>query len=84
MNRYTVTWQPEAEADLVALWLEAPDRNDVSAAVRSIDAALAMDAEAKGDLVAEGLRAFNAPPLRVLFTVRPADRVVEIELVRQL
>ena len=84
MNRYTVTWQPEAEAELVALSLEAPDRNQLAAAVRSIDAALAMDAEAKGDLVAEGLRAFNAPPLRVLFTVWPADRVVEIELVRQL
>jgi hypothetical protein len=84
MNRYTVTWQPEAESELVELWLEAPDRNELAAAVRAIDRDLAMDAEAKGDPVAEGLLAFNAPPLRVLFTVRPADRVVEIELVRQL
>jgi len=84
MNRYTVTWQPEAETELVELWLEARDRNQLAAAVRAIDTDLAMDAEAKGDLVAEGIRAFNAPPLRVLFTVRPADRVVEIELVRRL
>ncbi len=84
MNRYTVTWQPEAEAELVELWLKASDRNQLAAAVRAIDAGLSLDAEGKGDLVAEGLRAFNAPPLRVLFTVRPADRVVEIELVRQL
>jgi len=84
MNRYTVTWQPEAEAELVELWLTASDRNQLGAAVRAIDVGLALDAEGKGDLVAEGLRAFNAPPLRILFTVRPADRVVEIELVRQL
>ena len=31
MNRYTVTWQPEAEAELVALSLEAPDRNQLAA-----------------------------------------------------
>jgi len=84
MNRYTVTWQPAAEAELIQLWMQAQNRNQVAAAVRAIDSALAIDAESKGLLIAEGLHAFNEPPLRVLFTVRPADRVVEIELVRQL
>jgi plasmid stabilization system protein ParE len=84
MSRYTVTWHPEAEAELIELWLDAQDRNQVAEAVRTIDAALAMHAEARGDPVAEGLRGLNAPPLRVIFTVRPADRVTEIELVRRL
>jgi hypothetical protein len=84
MNRYTVVWQPEAEADLVELWLEAGDRKEVTTAVRAIDTVLSIDADAKGTLIAEGLSALNEPPLRVLFTVRVADRVVEIELVRRL
>lgn len=84
MNRYTVTWRPEAEAELVELWLQAQDRSEVTTAVRTIDAALSIDAEAKGTLVAEGLSGLNEPPLRVLFTVRAADRVVEIQLVRRL
>lgn len=84
MTRYTVTWQADAEAELVDIWLSASDRGEVAAAVRAIDEALSIDAGAKGDTVAEGLKSFNAPPLRVLFLVREADRVAEVELVRRI
>lgn len=84
MTRYTVTWHPEAEAELVELWLSAPDRAAITAAVQVIDAALGHDAAAKGNRVVEGLRVFHAPPLRVLFVAREADRVVEVEVVRRI
>jgi hypothetical protein len=84
MNRYTVTWQSDAENELVELWLGSPDRNEITAAVRAIDQSLASEANFKGDQVAEGLRSLIAPPLRVLFVVRESDRVVEIELVRRI
>lgn len=84
MTRYTVTWHRHAEDELAELWLEATDRGEISAAVQAIDLTLAIDAASKGELVAEGLRSLNAPPLRVLFVTREADRVAQIELVRRI
>lgn len=72
MTRFAVTWHPDAEAELVEVWLSAPDRAAITAAVQAIDAALADNAAAKGSRVAEGLRVFHAPPLRVLFVAREA------------
>jgi len=84
MTRFTVTWHPEAEAELTELWLSGSDRNEIAAAVGAIDVALSVDATSRGQDVAEGLRSLNSPPLRVLFVVRESDRVVQIELVRRL
>jgi hypothetical protein len=84
MMRYTVTWHPEAENDLTELWLLATDREDITAAVQAIDVTLATDASARGETVAEGLRSLIAPPLRVLFVIREADRVAQVELVRRI
>lgn len=84
MTRYTVTWHPEAENELTELWLLATDREDITAAVQAIDVALATDASARGETVAEGLRFLIAPPLRVLFVIREADRVAQVELVRRI
>ena len=84
MTRYTVTWQREAEGELVELWIAAADRDAIAAAVQAVDLALSSDAELKGDAVAEGLRSVNAPPLRVLFVARQEDRVAEIVMVRRV
>ena len=84
MMRYTVTWHREAEDDLTELWLVATDRNEITAAVRAIDVALATDASEKGETIAEGLRSLFAPPLRVLFAIREHDRVAQVELVRRM
>lgn len=84
MTRFTVTWHREAEDELAELWLYATDLNEISAAVQAIDLALSSEAESKGEIVAEGLRSFNAPPLRVLFAISQADRVVQVELVRRI
>jgi hypothetical protein len=56
----------------------------VTASAHVIDIELSQDAKTKGADVAEGLRAFFAPPLRILFTVNEGDRIVEVVLVRRL
>ncbi len=84
MTRYTVVWHASVQGDLATLWMNAPDRSAVTAAAYLIDAELAQNAATKGVEVAEGLRAFFAPPLRVLFTVNDGDRLVEVALVRRL
>jgi hypothetical protein len=84
MTRFTVTWHREAEDELVELWLGASDRNEIAAVVQAIDLALGNEVASKGEFVAEGLRSYNAPPLRVLFVTRESDRVVQVELVRRI
>lgn len=84
MMRFTVTWHREAEEELAKIWVQASGRNEISAAVQAIDVALSSDAGEKGESLAEGLRSFNAPPLRVLFVIRHADRIVQVELVRMI
>jgi hypothetical protein len=54
--------------------MTATDRNAVSSASDFIDA----DAHLKGNPVHEGFRFLIAPPLRAHFSVRQADRVVEV------
>ena len=72
-----------AEDQLAQVWLEASDRDAVSAASHRIDIALAEDAEAKGTALREGLRSLNDPPL-ALFWVSEAERRVEVVSVRLL
>ena len=82
--RFTVLWLRSAEDELVDLWLNAWNRNSVSASANKIDQQLADDAPNKGEEISEGLRAFAAPPLRVLFTVQEDDRIVEVLQVKRM
>jgi hypothetical protein len=75
--RYTVTWSPYAQDQLADLWLRAADRGAVSQAAHQIDQALRDDPETKGFPFA-GDRMIAMPPLRVVFTVRPLDRIVVV------
>jgi hypothetical protein len=84
MTRYTLVWHASAQDELAQLWINARDRNAVTTAAHVIDVELSQDAATKGVEVGEGLRAFFAPPLRVLFTVDEGDRVVEVVRVRRL
>jgi hypothetical protein len=81
MTRYTVTWEPEAEEQLADLWMAAPDRAAVTAAESAIGAALARNPAGVGSEVAEGLRLFTVPPLRVFYEVSEADRLVRVSVV---
>ena len=84
MTRYTVVWVEQAQYDLADAWLNAPDRARVTAAAFAVDQELSADAGTKGIEQSEGLRALVNSPLRVLFSVRDDDRVVEVLRVRHL
>jgi hypothetical protein len=58
--------------------MNAANRNAIQSASDLIDRELANDAETKGDEVSEGLRKLHVPPLKVVFTVRDEDRIVEV------
>jgi hypothetical protein len=64
--------------------LAATDRNAVTAASAEIDQALATDVATKGKPLSEGLRVFDAPPLRAVFSISETDRKVEVARVRLL
>ena len=78
MTRYTVVWHQGAQDQLAELWLEGPDRSDISAAANAIDIRLAKVPETSGIAVQSGLRLLIIWPLRVLFTVSEPDRMVRV------
>ena len=81
--RYTVLWSPEAEDQLAEIWIEAADRNAVTAAQATIDEELAADPETKGKEASEDLRRFKVEPLVVLFEIQPGDRLAKVTAVRR-
>ena len=84
MTGYTVVWLESALGELADEWMNSPDRNAVNAAVNAIDAGLAVDAATKGIEMSEGMRALFSPPIRVLYSMREDDRIVEVLRVRRI
>jgi hypothetical protein len=84
MTRYTVNWMLGAQNHLAQLWIEAPDRDVVTAAANRIDRELAEDPDIKGRPLREGLRSFDVSPLRVLYLVKEMDRIVDVVSVRRI
>jgi mRNA-degrading endonuclease RelE of RelBE toxin-antitoxin system len=82
--RYPVVWAKSARDELAELWLSSSDRKAISDAANEIDLELQQDAPTKGVELREGLRAFFAPPIRVLFSVQDTDRLVEVLRVRHV
>jgi mRNA-degrading endonuclease RelE of RelBE toxin-antitoxin system len=82
MTRYTVVWSQEAQDQLADLWLDSPNRQAVTRASDAVDRMLAGDPVAQSFDVREGLRGLRVPPLRVIFLVREADRIVDVVRVR--
>jgi hypothetical protein len=75
---FTVTWLPDAEAELAELWLAAPDRGRMRAAADQIDLQLGDDPASVGESRAGDRRILIVPPLIVTYCVRVADRLVQI------
>lgn len=84
MTRYTVVWVQSVEDELVEIWLAASDRDAITSATYAVDRELRLDADSKGEELAEGLRSLNESPLRVIFTVSGDDRLVEVVRVARL
>ena len=76
--KYTVLWKSAAEQELASIWMHASDRDRVTAAAQRIDDLLQSDAEERGESRTTGVRILIVPPLAVLFTVRPEDRIVSV------
>lgn len=84
MTRRTVVWVTDAETELADIWLASASRDRVTSASHAIDIALGENAELIGNPLAEGLIAYDEPPLRVLFEILGDDRLVRILKVKQI
>ena len=84
MTRFTVIWRREADNELAEVWLQARDRAAVSNASGAIDRALAEDPAEKGTPAGRGFFTLVIEPLAVLYAVNDDDRIVRVEMVREL
>jgi plasmid stabilization system protein ParE len=75
---YTVVWSTAAESDLARIWLEATNRDRIAAAANSINQRLKNNPEEVGESREDGRRICFELPLRVVFRVHPADRIVRV------
>jgi len=76
--KYTVTWLQRMQQRLAAIWLVAPDRQDVTAASNRIDRLLAIDPDTVGTLVYDDVRELIVPPLAIEFEISEPDRLVTV------
>lgn len=80
---FTVVWKAEAEEELAAIWLKAPDQAAVSRAADHLDAALRQNPWVESRSRRGTLRIKYAPPLGIQYQIREADRqVVVVEVTR--
>jgi hypothetical protein len=83
MKRFTVVWGRDAEAELARLWNNNPAvRAEISEAADEIDRALAIAPEHLGIAGSARSRQVVVIPLRVLYSVSPDDRRVNVLYVK--
>ncbi len=75
--RYTVIWRAVTRRDLTRIWMLAPDPQAVSIAANRIDRTLRVDPDRKGQWFFGDWLLID-PPLAVVYTIRPDDRMVEV------
>jgi hypothetical protein len=73
---YTVTWEPEAEQALAAIWTSARDPVAVTAAADQIDWLLERDPLSEGESRDDPYRIMIVSPLGVTFEVDETSREV--------
>jgi hypothetical protein len=78
MNRYTVVYLTEAEDNLIAIWADATDRDQVTESANVADLVFANSPLEESIELPEQLRRRDIAPLRFYFEVREDDRVVVI------
>jgi hypothetical protein len=76
--RFTVVWRTLAQQQLAQCWITSPDRNAVTAAAASIDAALQRDPLNIGESRSGAERIAFFDPLWVQFEVSEPDRLVTV------
>jgi len=75
---FQVLWVSEAENELAAIWVAAPDRNAITSAAHVIDSVLRTNPEDAGESRDEERRILLESPLGVAFAVYPQDRTVHV------
>jgi hypothetical protein len=83
MKRYTVVYLAEAEDNLIAIWANATDRDQVTDSADAADRIFANNPIQDSIMLSEQLRRLDVPPLRFYFEVREQDRLVVISNVVQ-
>jgi mRNA-degrading endonuclease RelE of RelBE toxin-antitoxin system len=78
---FTVDWDEEAQNDLMAVWLAAPDQLAVTRASAAIDQILADDPFEFGQYLSEELWRLRLPPIVVHYAVDSVRRHVEVTAV---
>jgi hypothetical protein len=76
--KYTVTWKPDAESELMNLWLGASNRESIRQAADDIERLLANDAEDQGKSRIGDFRILLIEPIGVLYHVSHLDRRVAV------
>jgi hypothetical protein len=84
MNRYTVVYLAEAEDNLIVIWADATDRDQVTKAADMADRLLAENPLRDSVHLSEQLRRRDFPPLRFFYEIREEDRVVAISNVARV
>ncbi len=76
--RYSLNGEPDAEAELAALWLAARDRQRLSEVMARVEERLGRSPETLGESREGDSRVLHDDPLGVLFEIDPQRRVVRI------
>lgn len=80
--KYTVVWDDDASDRLADIYNRASDKAAVEAAGNTIDRLLKNDPDRRGRPL-NGTRFLTVPPLTVVFTVSPDDRLVRVQQVHR-
>jgi hypothetical protein len=80
--KYTVVWDDDASDRLADIYNRASDKAAVTAASNTIDRLLKNDPDRKGRPL-NGTRFLTVPPLTVVYTVSPDDRLVRVQSVHR-
>lgn len=75
---YEVRWKRTALNRVTELWLDAPDRTEVTSAVAEIDRLLASHPHDAGESRSELIRVLFVPPLGVFFEIDEPKHVVQV------
>ena len=78
MDRYHVAWHPTAQGELTIIWIDATNRELVTAASDAIDDELRFNPRSKGTDMGNGRYSLDVGPLYIAFEVVDEDRLVRI------
>ena len=83
MSAYTILWEPDALDAAADLWIRSTNRAAVARACDAAERLLKTDPASQGVDLREGLRKLDVKPVRFVFSVQEADRIVLLHAVKQ-